>query len=95
MGWASNHASPRNTNTLKSKKQGIRIVGKRARVNLPDPKTQSGLYMISKKSGHGQQKPLRKSIYGTMVTEKMYKAQINNRNKRLEKSGLPIPEETE
>ena len=71
-------------------------MGKRARVNLPDPKTQAGLYKISKKSGHGQQKPLRKSIYGTMVTEKMYKAQINNRNKRLEKAGLPIPsDETE
>lgn len=72
-------------------------MGKRARVNLPDPKKQAGLYKISKKSGHGQQKPLRKSIYGTMVTEKMYRAQINNRNKRLEKAGLPIPsdEETE
>ena len=70
-------------------------MGKRARVNLPDPKTQAGAYKIAKKSGHGTQKPLRKSIYGTMVTDKMYKAQINNRNKRLEKSGLPIPEDTE
>ena len=66
-------------------------MGKRARINLPDPKTQSGRYKISKKSRHGQQKPLRKSIYGTMVTDKMYRAQINNRNERLEKAGLPIP----
>ena len=68
-------------------------MGKRARQNLPDPKPQSGAYRLAKKSGHGTQKPLRKSIYGTMVTEKMYRAQINNRNKALEKAGLPIPEE--
>ena len=48
---------------------------------------------MAKKSGHGTQKPLRKSIYGTMVTEKMYNAQVNNRNRAFEKAGLPIPEE--
>ena len=68
-------------------------MGKRARRNLPDPKTQAGAYRYAKKSGHGTQKPLKKSIYGTMVTEKMYNAQLNNRNKALEKAGLPIPEE--
>ena len=70
-------------------------MGKRARRNLPDPKTHAGHYKFSKKSGHGQQKPLRKSIYGTMVTDKMYRAQVNNRNKAFEKAGLPIPEDTE
>ena len=68
-------------------------MSKKARQYIPDPKTQSVAFRIAKKYGRGSQKPLRKSIYGTMVTDKMYKAQVNNRNKALQKAVLPIPEE--
>jgi len=60
---------------------------------LPSKETQSKLYAIAKKSGRSSG-PLRKGIYGTMVTPKMYRAQVSNANKARAKHGLPPIEES-
>ena len=46
------------------------------------------LYKVSKKTGRSS-KTLKKSIYGTMVTPKVYNAQVRNKNKARAKHGLP------
>lgn len=51
------------------------------------------IYAVSKKSGRSSG-PLKKSIYGTMVTPKVYNAQVRNKNKARAKHGLPPIEET-
>tara|TARA_B100002019_G_scaffold279874_1_gene282216 strand:+ start:602 stop:817 length:216 start_codon:yes stop_codon:yes gene_type:complete len=51
------------------------------------------LYKVSKKTGRSSG-PLKKSIYGTMVTPKVYNAQVRNKNRARAKQGLPPIEET-
>jgi hypothetical protein len=51
------------------------------------------LYKVSKKSGRSSG-PLKKGIYGTMVTPKTYNAQVRNKNRARAKHGLPPIEET-
>ena len=51
------------------------------------------LYKVSKKTGRSSG-PLKKGIYGTMVTPKTYNAQIANKNKARKKQGLaPLGED--
>ena len=59
----------------------------------PDKERHPQLYAISKKSGRSTH-VLKKGIFGTMVTEKVYRAQINNKNKARAKQGLPPIEES-
>lgn len=51
------------------------------------------LYKLSKKTGRSSG-PLKKGIYGTMVTPKTYNAQVRNKNRARAKQGLPPIEET-
>jgi hypothetical protein len=51
------------------------------------------IYAVSKKSGRSSG-PLKKGIYGTMVTPKVYNAQVRNKNRARAKHGLPPIEET-
>ena len=51
------------------------------------------LYKLSKKTGRSSG-ALVKGIYGTMVTPKVYNAQVRNKNKARAKHGLPPIEET-
>tara|TARA_A100001037_G_scaffold160116_1_gene144304 strand:- start:31940 stop:32152 length:213 start_codon:yes stop_codon:yes gene_type:complete len=60
---------------------------------LPSKETQAKLYTIAKKSGRSSG-PLRKGIYGTMVTPKMYRAQVKNKNRSRARHGLPPLEES-
>jgi hypothetical protein len=53
----------------------------------PDKEKHPQLYAIAKKSGRSNH-VLKLGIFGTMVTEKVYRAQINNKNKAREKQGL-------
>lgn len=50
------------------------------------------IYRLAKKVGRSSG-PLKKGIYGTMVTPKMYNAQVRNKNKERAKHGLPPIEE--
>ena len=51
------------------------------------------LYKVSKKTGRSSG-PLVKGIYGTMVTPKMNRSQIANKNKARKKQGLaPLGED--
>ena len=51
------------------------------------------LYKLSKKTGRSSG-PLVKGIYGTMVTPKMNRSQIANKNKARKKQGLaPLGED--
>ena len=51
------------------------------------------LYKVSKKTGRSSG-ALVKGIYGTMVTPKVYSAQVRNKNRARAKQGLPPIEET-
>ena len=44
-------------------------------------------YAMAKKSGRSTH-VLKKGIFGTMVTEKMYRSQVSNKNKARAKAGL-------
>ena len=68
-------------------------MSKKAKINLPDKDKHPRLYAIAKKSGRSSG-PLRKGIYGTMVTPKMHKAQVSKQNQARAKHGLPPIEET-
>ena len=68
-------------------------MSKKARTNLPDKEKHPQLYAIAKKSGRSSG-ALVKGIYGTMVTPKMYRAQVSHKNKARAKQGLPPIEET-
>ena len=68
-------------------------MSKKARLNLPDKDKHPKIYAVSKKSGRSSG-PLKKGIYGTMVTPKMYRAQVSHKNKARAKQGLPPIEET-
>lgn len=63
-------------------------MSKKARLNLPDKEKHPQLYSIAKKTGRSSG-PLKTGIYGTMVTPKMYNAQVRNKNKERAKHGLP------
>ena len=67
-------------------------MSKKARLNLPDKEKHPKIYAVSKKSGRSSG-PLKKGIYGTMVTPKMYRAQVNKQNQARAKHGLPPLEE--
>ena len=60
---------------------------------MTDKQKYPKLYDVSKKSGRSSG-PLKKGIYGTMVTPKVYSAQVRNKNKARAKQGLPPIEET-
>ena len=70
-------------------------MSKRARheSRMTDKQKYPKLYAVSKKSGRSSG-PLKKGIYGTMVTPKTYNAQVRNKNKAIAKQGLPPIEET-
>ena len=68
-------------------------MSKKARVNLPDKDKHPKIYAVSKKSGRSSG-ALVKGIYGTMVTPKMNRSQITNKNKARRKQGLaPLGED--
>ena len=68
-------------------------MSKKARINLPDKDKHPRLFAISKKSGRSSG-ALVKGIYGTMVTPKMNRSQIANKNKARRKQGLaPLGED--
>lgn len=68
-------------------------MSKKARINLPDKDKHPQLFAISKKSGRSSG-PLVKGIYGTMVTPKMNRSQIANKNKARKRQGLaPLGED--
>jgi hypothetical protein len=68
-------------------------MSKKARTNLPDKDKYPRLYAIAKKSGRSSG-ALVKGIYGTMVTPKMNRSQIANKNKARKKQGLaPLGED--
>ena len=54
---------------------------------LPNKEKHPQLYAMAKKSGRSTH-VLKRGIFGTMVTDKMYRAQINNKNKARAKAGL-------
>ena len=60
---------------------------------LPNKEKAPHLYSIVKKSGRCSG-ALKKGIYGTMVTPKMYRAQVNKKNKARAKQGLAPLEES-
>jgi len=62
-------------------------MSKKAKINLPDKDKHPSLYVIAKKSGRSSGSLL-KGIYGTMVTPKMNRSQIANKNKARKKQGL-------
>jgi hypothetical protein len=68
-------------------------MSKKARLNLPDKEKHPQLYSIAKKTGRSSG-ALKKGIYGTMVTPKVYNAQVRNKNRARAKHGLPPIEET-
>ena len=68
-------------------------MSKKARINVPDKEKYPKLYDMAKKSGRSSG-PLKKGIYGTMVTPKMYRAQVNKKNKARAKQGLAPLEES-
>ena len=60
---------------------------------LPSKENQAKLYAVAKKSGRSSG-ALMKGIYGTMVTPKMNRSQIANKNKARKKHGLaPLGED--
>ena len=60
---------------------------------LPSKEKHPKLYAVVKKSGRSSG-PLVKGIYGTMVTPKMNRSQIANKNKARKKHGLaPLGED--
>ena len=68
-------------------------MSKKARLNLPDKEKHPQLYSIAKKTGRSSG-ALVKGIYGTMVTPKMNRSQIANKNKARKKQGLaPLGED--
>jgi len=68
-------------------------MSKKARTNLPDKEKHPQLYKISKKTGRSSG-ALVKGIYGTMVTPKMNRSQIANKNKARKRQGLaPLGED--
>jgi hypothetical protein len=68
-------------------------MSKKARINLPDKDKHPKIYAVSKKSGRSSG-ALVKGIYGTMVTPKMNRSQITNKNKARRKQGLaPLGED--
>jgi hypothetical protein len=68
-------------------------MSKKARINLPDKDKHPKIYAVSKKSGRSSG-ALVKGIYGTMVTPKMNRSQITNKNKARKKQGLaPLGED--
>ena len=60
---------------------------------LPSKEKHPKLYAVVKKTGRSSG-PLKKGIYGTMVTPKVYSAQVRNKNRARAKQGLPPIEET-
>lgn len=56
---------------------------------LPSKEKHPKLYAVVKKTGRSSG-PLVKGIYGTMVTPKMNRSQIANKNKARKKHGLPL-----
>ena len=50
-------------------------------------------YAMAKKSGRSNH-VLKRGIFGTMVTEKVYRAQVSNKNRARAKAGLPAIEES-
>ena len=60
---------------------------------LPNKEKHPQKYVMAKKSGRSTH-VLKKGIFGTMVTEKMYRAQVSNKNRARAKAGLPAIEET-
>ncbi len=60
---------------------------------MTDKQKYPKLYAVSKKTGRSSG-PLKKGIYGTMVTPKVYSAQVRNKNRARAKQGLPPIEET-
>ena len=68
-------------------------MSKKARLNLPDKDKYPKIYELAKKTGRSSGS-LKKGIYGTMVTPKMYRAQVNKRNKARALHGLPPLEES-
>ena len=68
-------------------------MSKKARINLPDKDKHPKIYAVSKKSGRSSG-ALVKGIHGTMVTPKMNRSQIANKNKARKKQGLsPLGED--
>jgi|TARA_A200000159_G_scaffold97766_1_gene90570 hypothetical protein len=68
-------------------------MSKKARTNLPNKEKHPKIYQVSKKTGRSSG-ALKKGIYGTMVTPKVYNAQVRNKNRARAKHGLPPIEET-
>ena len=68
-------------------------MSKKARLNLPDKDKYPKIYELAKKTGRSSGS-LKKGIYGTMVTPKMYRAQVSHKNRARAKAGLPPIEET-
>ena len=68
-------------------------MSKKARTNLPNKEKHPKIYQVSKKTGRSSG-ALKKGIYGTMVTPKVYNAQVRNKNHARAKHGLPPIEET-
>tara|TARA_Y100000385_G_C12508614_1_gene390283 strand:- start:38 stop:259 length:222 start_codon:yes stop_codon:yes gene_type:complete len=68
-------------------------MSKKARINLPDKDKHPKIYDVSKKSGRSSG-ALVKGIYGTMVTPKMNRSQVANKNKARKRQGLaPLGED--
>jgi hypothetical protein len=68
-------------------------MSKKARINLPNKDKHPSIYKVAKKTGRTSG-ALVKGIYGTMVTPKINKAQIANKNKARAKQGLaPLGED--
>ena len=68
-------------------------MSKKARLNIPDKSKYPKLHDIAKKTGRSSGALVR-GIYGTMVTPKMNRAQIANKNKARAKQGLaPLGED--
>ena len=68
-------------------------MSKKARINLPNKEKHPKIYHVSKKTGRSSG-ALVKGIYGTMVTPKMNRSQIANKNKARKKQGLaPLGED--
>jgi hypothetical protein len=68
-------------------------MSKKARINIPNKEKHPKIYQVSKKTGRSSG-VLVKGIYGTMVTPKMNRSQIANKNKARKKQGLaPLGED--
>jgi hypothetical protein len=68
-------------------------MSKKARQNLPDKDTHPMLYSMAKKSGRCSG-PLKRGIYGTLVTPKIHRSQVSNKNKARATQGLAPLEES-